>query len=86
MKPSDFLEYPWSLVTQNSECETIALNIMVILKRTGDEFRELTFDEYKTERLKDGGFTEGEKHYFDQVIGYCKSPDTAKLFSKQWNK
>ena len=53
MKPSDFLEYPWNSVTKNSEYETIALNIMVILKRTGDEFRELSFDEYKTERLKD---------------------------------
>ena len=44
----------------------------------------LTFDEYKSERLKDGNFTNSEKQYFDMVIGYCKSEDTAKLFSKSW--
>lgn len=84
MKPSNFTKYPWSSITQNSECETIAKNIMLILKRTGDKFRPLTFDEYKSERLKDGNFTESEKNYFDKVIDYCKSPDTAKLFSKEW--
>ena len=84
MKPSNFTKYPWNSITQKSECETIAKNIMLILKRTGDKFRPLTFDEYKSERLKDGNFTESEKQYFDKVIDYCKSPDTAKLFSKEW--
>lgn len=85
-KPSDFArEYPWSSVKRNAESETIALNIMKILERTGDEFRELTWDEYKTERKKDGNFTESEKEFFDDVIDYCKSADTAKLFSKTWN-
>ena len=84
MKPSNYITYPWSSVCKKSECETIAMNIMIILKRTGDEFRDLSFEEYKSERLKDGNFTEREKEYFEQVIGYCKSPDTAKLFSKSW--
>jgi len=64
-RPSDFTVQPWGSVLQKSEAETIAANIMVILKRTGDEWRSLTWDEYKTERLKDGSFTEGEKVYFD---------------------
>ncbi len=85
-KPSNFTSHPFSSVLRKSEAETIARNIMVILKRTGDKFRELTWDEYKTEREKDGKFSNGEKSYFDQVIGYCKSAETAKLFSKAWNE
>ncbi len=83
-KPSDFLEYPIASVLQTAEAETVARNIMVILKRKGDEFKPLSWDEYKEERLKDGFFNENEKQYFDDVIGYCASEDTAKLFSKVW--
>ena len=83
-KPSDFTNDPMGSVLQKSEAETIAQNIMVILKRTGKEFRELSFEEYKREREKDGDFHIIEKKYFEQIIGYCKSPDTAKLFSKRW--
>lgn len=83
-KPSDFTFHPFSSVLQNCECEQIACNIMVILKRTGDTFRPLSWDEYVSERKKDGHFTESEKGYFNQVINYCKSVDTANLFSKTW--
>ncbi len=82
--PSDFTNYPWSSVLQNSESETIAVNIMKILKRTGNTWRELTFEEYKKEREKDGHFTSKEELYFNDVIPYCKSTDTAALFSKEW--
>jgi hypothetical protein len=84
MTPSDFNKYPWNSVLQKCECETIAQNIMVILKRTGNTFRPLTWEEYKKERLKNKDFTESEKQYFDKVIPYCKNEDTAKLFSKKW--
>ena len=86
MNPSDFTEYPWSSVKQNNESETIACNIMRILKRTGDTFRSLSWEEYKEERLKDGSFTESERRYFDDVIDYCTSPETARLFSPTWKK
>ena len=59
--PSDFKVFPWSSVSKNSETETIAQNIMIILSRTGNEFRELSWDEYKEERLKDGGFSDRER-------------------------
>ena len=83
-KPSEFAKHPFSSVLQNCESETIACNIMQILKRTGDTFRPLTWDEYKLEREKDGSFTEREKGYFDDVIDYCASDQTARLFSKSW--
>lgn len=84
--PSNFLSQPMGSVLRNSESETIARNIMVILERTGNKFRELTWDEYKKERLKDKGFSEGEKGYFDDVIKYCKSADTAVCFCEDWYK
>lgn len=86
MKPSNFKTKPISSVLQKSESETIACNIMVILSRTGDTFRPLSWNEYRTERKKDGDFREEEKPYFDRVIDYCESPDTARLFSPVWEQ
>jgi len=86
LNPSDFSGiFPWSSVFQKSEYETIAQNIMKILKRTGDTWRELSYDEYEKERLKDVGMSEMEKPIFEKIIGYFKSPDTAKLFSPAWD-
>ncbi len=84
--PGNFTEFPYSSIERKVEAETIAVNIMVILQRTGNIFRKLSWKEYKKERLKDGEFTESEHEYFDKVIDYCKSVDTAKLFSKVWKE
>lgn len=85
MQPSDFTSQPWSCVFRKSESETIARNIMVILKRTGDQWRELPWEEYKAERLKDGSFSEWkEKPEFERVQPYTTSPDQARLFSPTW--
>lgn len=83
-KPSDFTNHPFASVLRKTEHEMVAANIMKILKRTGDKFRPLLWDEYKTERLKDGQFTSSEKGSFDKVIDYCASPQTARLFSASW--
>ena len=84
-KPSDFTRFPMGSALQKNECEVVAHNIMVILRRTGDKFRELGWREYRKERLSDGNFTESEEAYFNQVIDYCASPATAKLFSRSWH-
>lgn len=84
MKPSNFTSYPWDSITKKAECETVATNIMVILKRTGDYFRELTYDEYKKERLKDGNYSDSEEQYYERVIKYCINENTSKLFCKDW--
>ena len=84
LRPSMFSKFPSSSVTGNHESEQIATNIMRILKRTGDTFRPLDWEEYKVERLKDGHFTERERGYFDAVIDHCASAETAKLFSASW--
>lgn len=75
---------PMGSVLQKSEAETVARNIMVILNRTGNEWRELTPKEYQEERMKDRDWWSGELSYFDKVIAYCKSPDIADLFCKNW--
>lgn len=84
MKPSNFTQYPFDSLTAKNEGERVARNIMVILSRAGDEFRRLSWDEYKAERLKDGRFTNGERKYFDQVVHYCGSAEAAARFSPTW--
>lgn len=82
--PSQFTNYPWNCVFKKAECEIVAKNIMLILKRTGDVFRELTYEEYEQERKKDGKYSDSEKRFFDQVAPFCKSAEEAKSFSKEW--
>lgn len=86
MKPSNFKNLPMGSVLQKSEPETVARNIMVILARTGDEWRKLPYSEYEQEREKDGDYWIGEEKYFNQVIDFCISPDCAKLFSPVWKE
>jgi hypothetical protein len=82
--PSDFCIFPWESKAQDSNSERVALNIMVILERTGNSFRELKWDEYKTEREKNGNFSHREKEHFDKVINYCTCANKAVTFSKSW--
>lgn len=83
--PSLFKAYPWDSTLQKSECETVAMNIMVILSRTGNTFRTLSWEEYAAERQKDGNFSEGEKKYFDDVAYLMKGEKWLVInFSKTW--
>lgn len=84
--PSTFTTLPSDSVLQKTEAEIVAVNIMVILKRTGNKFRDLSWEEYKSERMKDKEFSQDEYQYFQRVIGYCKTADTARLFSKKWEQ
>jgi hypothetical protein len=87
-RPSDISrEHPWNSVFENWEHEQIASNIMKILKRTGDTFRELSFGEYKDERVKDGadaGAVDREQGYFERVLKYTVSAEMAARFSPSW--
>ena len=84
MKPSDFLTHPYDSIFQNNESEVVARNIMVILSRTGNVFRSMTWSEYRTERVNDRHFSEREKEFFDRVSPFCESVATARLFSPTW--
>ncbi len=85
--PSLFKHFPWDSVLANNESETVARNIMVILARTSNTFRYLTWDEYRIERLKDGEFQECEKMYFEKV-SYLANGNKNQItaFSKRWEE
>ena len=77
MKPSDLIDiYPWDSVFQSAEHETTACCLMRYLYETGNEFKQITFDEYKNKQPK------ANKKRFEEVIRYFKSEDTIILFSK----
>lgn len=85
-KPSDFTNYPWDSVFKNIESEIVAQNIMRILARTGNEFRDLSWEEYTRERMKDGNFSATENFNFVKVLPFCISAEIAVHFSNIWNK
>lgn len=84
MRPSDFQHFPISSVEYKVESGTIALNIITILKRTGDEFRAIPWEEYVQERTKDGNFSLAEKRYFDKVVEFTVSAEAASKFCLLW--
>lgn len=86
MTPRDFMRIdPMDSVAQNSDAEDVARNIMVILARTGNVWRNLSWEEYESERAVDGKFAaRRERHYFNHVIDYCESEQTARVFSPAW--
>lgn len=85
--PSTFSKiFPTACIYGQAEYEMIAQNVMAILKRTGDNFRLLSWEEYKRERKVDGNFTEREKKYFDKVVGSCEAEKQARIFSGEWLK
>lgn len=87
LKPSDFAKINcFNSIFQKCEYEEIAQNIMIILKRTGNTFRPLSYKEYEIERKKDGNYSIFEKSYFDKVRKYCMTPERAALFSPEWEK
>jgi hypothetical protein len=85
MTPKHFASKdPMGSIFSKYEYELVARNIMIILSRTKDEWRELSWDEYKEERLKDGNFSDSECSYFKQVLPYTLNLEVAQQFSKSW--
>lgn len=88
--PSDFVDVkPFDSVLQNSECETIARNIMVILNRLGNVWRHLEWHEYEEARKKDTFDYTGikaEQTYFEKVVKYTNHWQSAACFCDAWEK
>lgn len=83
--PSTFCDFPFESVLQKTEAEVIAVNIMKIRRRLGDKW-ELSWDEYKAERLKDKGFSWEEEGYFNKVMPLIPDAIGAIAFSGVWAK
>jgi len=84
LTPGDFLCHPFDSVTQHTESEIVAHNIMVICKRRGDRWGELTRDEYDAEREKDGGLSAAELREFDEIYPRINRVLGAITFSPTW--
>lgn len=85
LKPINFVGEPVGSIFDSAEAETVARNIMVILYRTGNEFRKLSWEEYKKEREKDEPIENFEKDYFEEVSEYCISAEKALEFCDDWD-
>ena len=87
-KPSDFTKRVWGSVFQSTEHEIVFRNIMIIKERTGDEWGLMSWETYKSERLKDGPLfgdsasgTKYEEEVFPEVVPYTVSAEQACRFS-----
>ena len=93
--PKDLYEiFPIGSVSQKTECEFIAQKIVLFLfKYYGNTWIKLTWDQYKSflpvelHKLihSDPAVAKSQKEWFDRVIDYTVSYETAKLFCKEWN-
>ncbi len=91
LRPSLFTMYPGSSILNRMEYEHIALFMMQILARTGDEFRSLSWAEYREERIKGWkddiqyAFQEGEDAIFKDVAYLALGDKTCILnFCAAW--
>ena len=93
MTPSLFENVrPWSSTLGKMEYEVVAHNIMRILSRTGNAFREITWKEYKLEREKDSAannhttdFIIFEKPYFEKAEYLSRGDrDELRYFSRTY--
>lgn len=86
-KPSDFFQvHPWSCPFGTYEHEETARRIMKILADDGDLWRPVSADEYAKKCTKSGFLSDEQEKRFLDVVDYCTSPETAKLFSLQWRQ
>ena len=69
----------------HKEHEALALDIMTILKRTGNEWRKLSYAEYCEEIRKDGNRPDNEQ-WFNEVVEYTHTAVDAKHFAPTWKQ
>ncbi len=85
LPPSAFKDTrPMGSVYQNNESEIVARNIVTILAREGDTWRQLDEETYVKHREKDGEWSEGERFLFKQIKGDITSFLDAVTLSPRW--
>lgn len=86
-KPSHFLAvHPWSCPFGTYEHEETARRIMKIMVDDGDKWRVVSKEEYAQKCTKSGTLSEEQEKRFLDVVDFCASPETSKLFSLQWRQ
>jgi hypothetical protein len=87
LTPKDFANiFPLRSIIGKAEAETVAQHIMIILARTGNEWRKkgMEWNEYERECKKDGHSTDYEQPYFERVVIHTHSSIMAGMFSTAW--
>ena len=84
--PSAFTVWPYSSVLRDSHCEQVAVNIMVILKRTGDAWRPMSADEYGSQPERNGVLSARQADLFHRVAPLVATEAMARKFSPEWAK
>lgn len=84
LRPSDFTGFPSNSNMQKCEAEEVAENIMRIKARLGDAWIELSWREYKRERMKDDEFSAAEKELFLDIAPQISDAIGAIAFSPVW--
>jgi len=70
-RPSEYLsKFPSGSILYDYSSEQVIYNCLVILAKTGNTFRPLTFEEYQKVRKEDGCFSINERPHFDRVQKY----------------
>lgn len=91
LKPSDFMNVmPWGSVRQNAQDEALACSIMATRNFKGNYWsgngnEELNYKDYCDYRNSINADKASSERFYE-VAKYCKFPDTATLFSKEWEK
>lgn len=90
MKPSHFARtFPHRSMFHKWEHEQVALNIVKILKRTGDKWRRLSLDEYIDARRYDNASNHDlnlERPLFIDIQDIIISEYGARQFSVAWDE
>lgn len=89
LSPEDFTSFPDTSVANDFKKEQVAQNIMIILARTGNKFRLLSWEEYRKGMMEESAmgdivFSESDRPHFEDVKMYCKSASDALRFCKTW--
>jgi hypothetical protein len=85
LRPGDFLSHPTGSVVGRHEAEVVARNIMVIRTRLGNKW-DLTLEEYREHREKDGHYKLIEEEHFKQIYPLISTPMGAIAFAPGWAK
>lgn len=86
LKPSDFVAFPEASVLQSCEAEVVAKNVMIVQRDLGDEWREVTEQEYLDGCKRYGFSGAADLSLFRKVQKYTTSPTAAAGFSEVWWK
>lgn len=86
MNPSNFTTTPVNSILgkRHFAYDITARNIMKILERTGNQWRQLSWQEYKAEMNKDNNRVDGTRPIFDDIAGMLSDEVGTRCYCCCW--